>query len=314
MRFVCYVHHSLLFIVDFLRYCSIIEYVALPQVPVNLRPSVRQRLLDLQTGCCRSSAALFPHGPLCNNNIHNIHSMSIRSSSLLRTFSRHSCVAQPSASFGSCKVVLSRMIFETPSIQNMTTIHPSSFPSLSCLHISSSSFSSYKRFLSSSSLSANNTSPSPSLSQANSDDGGALPSTSFSSFSLDLSNTAQQLSHYSEDVQSMTPQQLSDYSTIPGFLSLLSHSLPKDKESTPRNALVGRVVSDKMSKTVNVAVDRYRIVPKYRKRMKYTRKFMAHDEQEVGKEGDVVMIVPCQKLSKKKHFRVHSIVRAKGRL
>jgi small subunit ribosomal protein S17 len=153
--------------------------------------------------------------------------------------------------------------------------------------------------------------PNPSDLHHAGDDGGALPS------SADLStlfSTAQQLRQFSEDVNVMTEEQLLDYSTIPGFLSLLSHSLPKDKDSTPRQALVGRVVSDKMSKTVNVAVDRYRIVPKYRKRMKYTRKFMAHDEHEVCQEGDYVMIVPCQKLSKMKHFRVHSIVRAKGRL
>lgn len=146
------------------------------------------------------------------------------------------------------------------------------------------------------------------------DDGGALPVMTVSSSSLNLSQTEKQLLGYTEDVKSMTQQELSDYSTIPGFLSLLSHSLPKDREGTPRNALVGRVVSDKMDKTVNVAVDRYRIVPKYRKRMKYTRKFMAHDELEVCQEGDYVMIVPCQKLSKMKHFRVHSIIRAKGRL
>ena len=129
-----------------------------------------------------------------------------------------------------------------------------------------------------------------------------------------LSDTAHQLRNHNETVESMTKEQLLDYSTIPGFLSLLSHSLPKDREGTPRGALVGHVVSDKMDKTVNVAVDRYRIVPKYRKRMRYTRKFMAHDEQHVCQQGDVVMIVPCQKISKMKHFRVHSIIRAKGRL
>jgi len=63
---------------------------------------------------------------------------------------------------------------------------------------------------------------------------------------------------------------------------------------------------------VNVAVDRYRIIPKYRKRMKYTKKFMAHDEGEECREGDLVMIVPCQRVSKKKHFRVREIIKAKG--
>jgi len=46
--------------------------------------------------------------------------------------------------------------------------------------------------------------------------------------------------------------------------------------------------------------------------MKYSKKFMAHDEDEVCKEGDLVMIVPCQRISRKKHFRVYEIIRQKG--
>eukprot|EP00559_Dactyliosolen_fragilissimus_P004508 CAMPEP_0184855994 /NCGR_PEP_ID=MMETSP0580-20130426/1150_1 /TAXON_ID=1118495 /ORGANISM="Dactyliosolen fragilissimus" /LENGTH=149 /DNA_ID=CAMNT_0027350729 /DNA_START=150 /DNA_END=599 /DNA_ORIENTATION=+ len=116
-----------------------------------------------------------------------------------------------------------------------------------------------------------------------------------------------------QDMKNLTNEQLTDPSTIPGFSEFI-HSPPRNRETTPRNALVGKVVSDKMQKTVNVAVERYRIVPKYRKRVKYTRKFMAHDEEEVCKEGDLVMIAPCQKISKMKHFRVHEIIRAKGQL
>lgn len=115
---------------------------------------------------------------------------------------------------------------------------------------------------------------------------------------------------YDEDVKQMTNEDLTDVTTIPGFTTLI-HSMPKN-ESTPRNALVGKVVSDKMQKTVNVAVDRYRIVPKYRKRMKYTKKFFAHDENEVCATGDLVMIVPCQRISRHKHFMVHEIIRRKG--
>lgn len=116
---------------------------------------------------------------------------------------------------------------------------------------------------------------------------------------------------FEEDLNSMSNDELNDPSTIPGFASLI-HSPPRDRTTTPRNAIVGFVVSNKMQKTVNVAVDRYRIVPKYRKRLKYTKKFMAHDEKELCQEGDLVMIVPCQKLSKKKHFMVHEIVKFKG--
>jgi small subunit ribosomal protein S17 len=77
---------------------------------------------------------------------------------------------------------------------------------------------------------------------------------------------------------------------------------------------VGTVVSDKMQKTVNVAVDRYRIHPKYHKRLKYTRKFMAHDEAEVANMGDLVMIVPCHKISKMKHFMLREIIKRTGQL
>ena len=110
-------------------------------------------------------------------------------------------------------------------------------------------------------------------------------------------------------LKDMTNEELADMSTIPGWN--LVHNPPRHN---PRGALVGKVVSDKMQKTVNVAVDRYKIVPKYRKRLRYTKKFMAHDEHEVCNVGDLVMIVPCQKISRHKHFMVREIIRAKGQL
>ena len=110
----------------------------------------------------------------------------------------------------------------------------------------------------------------------------------------------------------MTNEELKDTSTIPGWELIISP--PKDKESIPVGALVGTVVSTKMMKTVNVAVDRYRVHPKYRKRLRYTKKFMAHDEAEVASMGDVVMIVPCQRISRHKHFMLREIIRAKGQL
>jgi small subunit ribosomal protein S17 len=79
-----------------------------------------------------------------------------------------------------------------------------------------------------------------------------------------------------------------------------------------RGTLVGTVVSDKMQKTVNVAVDRFRVHQKYGKRLRFTRKFFAHDEEEVCNMGDMVMIVPDRRRSRHKHFRVHEIIKAKG--
>lgn len=112
-----------------------------------------------------------------------------------------------------------------------------------------------------------------------------------------------------EDFSKMTNEELSDTSTIPGWD--LIHSPPR---KFPRGALVGTVVSTRMQKTVNVAVDRYRIVPKIRKRQRYTRKFFAHDEEEVANMGDLVMITPCHRMSKHKHFMLREIVRPKGQL
>mmetsp|Transcript_33108 Transcript_33108/g.72996 ORF Transcript_33108/g.72996 Transcript_33108/m.72996 type:complete len:292 (-) Transcript_33108:238-1113(-) len=114
---------------------------------------------------------------------------------------------------------------------------------------------------------------------------------------------------YTEDITQMDNDELANPDTIPGWD--LIHSPPR---KFPRGALVGKVVSDKMQKTVSVAVDRYRVIPKLRIRRRYTRKFMAHDEDELCQMGDLVMIVPCQRLSRHKHFMVREIIRAKGAL
>jgi small subunit ribosomal protein S17 len=114
------------------------------------------------------------------------------------------------------------------------------------------------------------------------------------------------------DYSHLTIEELKDSTSIPGWDLL--HSPPKEKETIPRGALVGTVVSTKMQKTVNVSVDRFKIHPKYRKRMRFTRKFMAHDEAEVASAGDLVMIVPSHRISKHKHFMLREIIRAKGQL
>ena len=126
--------------------------------------------------------------------------------------------------------------------------------------------------------------------------------------------------------EGMTNEELLDSSTIPSVKDphtgtthtwdSLMHSPPvRDKNAAlPKGTLVGTVVSTKMQKTVNVAVDRYKIHPKYRKRIRYTRKFMAHDENEVASDGDLVLIVPSQRISKKKHFVLREILKAKGQL
>lgn len=73
----------------------------------------------------------------------------------------------------------------------------------------------------------------------------------------------------------------------------------------------GRVVSDKMDKTVVVAVESYRPHPIYKKAMRRIKKFKAHDEQNACHIGDMVKIEETRPLSKEKHWRVVEIL-AKG--
>ena len=61
-------------------------------------------------------------------------------------------------------------------------------------------------------------------------------------------------------------------------------------ERNNRKVLVGRVVSDKMDKTITVVVETKRNHPVYGKRINYSKKYKAHDENNVAKEGDIVRI------------------------
>lgn len=72
---------------------------------------------------------------------------------------------------------------------------------------------------------------------------------------------------------------------------------------------VGLVVSNKMDKTVVVAVESLRTHPLYGKAVKRTKRFKAHDEKNECREGDVVRIVETRPISKEKSWRVESIVR-----
>jgi len=66
----------------------------------------------------------------------------------------------------------------------------------------------------------------------------------------------------------------------------------------------GVVVSTKMKDTVAVAIERYVQHPKYKKFIRRTKKFLAHDEGNTVKEGDTVTIRETRPLSKRKHFEV----------
>jgi small subunit ribosomal protein S17 len=75
----------------------------------------------------------------------------------------------------------------------------------------------------------------------------------------------------------------------------------------PRKELVGKVVSNKMEKTVVVAVENYAPHPKYEKQIARTSKFKAHDEKNSCKIGDRVRIRECRPLSREKRWLVVDI-------
>jgi len=77
----------------------------------------------------------------------------------------------------------------------------------------------------------------------------------------------------------------------------------------PRKRLIGEVVSDRMDKTVVVAVTRLTMHPRYKKTIKRVSRFMAHDEDNRCKVGDRVAIIESRPLSKEKRWRVIEIVR-----
>jgi small subunit ribosomal protein S17 len=72
--------------------------------------------------------------------------------------------------------------------------------------------------------------------------------------------------------------------------------------------LIGRVVGDKMEKTVTVLVERRVKHPLYGKFITRTRKYHAHDESNEYKTGDLVEIVACRKLAKTKAYRVSRLI------
>ena len=71
---------------------------------------------------------------------------------------------------------------------------------------------------------------------------------------------------------------------------------------------VGKVVSDKQDKTIVVLVETYKKDSLYGKRVKYSKKYAAHDEANEAKVGDTVKIVETRPLSRTKHYRLVEVV------
>jgi small subunit ribosomal protein S17 len=80
------------------------------------------------------------------------------------------------------------------------------------------------------------------------------------------------------------------------------------EEKKAQRTIVGRVVSDKMDKSVSVAIERTIKHPVYGKYIRRTSKVMAHDAANECKEGDRVAIAECKPISKNKSWAVVSVV------
>jgi small subunit ribosomal protein S17 len=84
---------------------------------------------------------------------------------------------------------------------------------------------------------------------------------------------------------------------------------PAATPTSRRNEKVGQVVSTKMQKTIVVAVEMRKAHPKYKRIVRSTKKFYAHDEQNSARIGDMVRIRETRPLSKLKRWSLEEIVR-----
>jgi small subunit ribosomal protein S17 len=82
----------------------------------------------------------------------------------------------------------------------------------------------------------------------------------------------------------------------------------KSAERGERTALTGKVTSAKMEKTIVVEVQRLVQHPKYRRVVRISKKFYAHDEQRKAKQGDTVRIVSTRPLSRLKRWRLAEVL------
>jgi small subunit ribosomal protein S17 len=76
----------------------------------------------------------------------------------------------------------------------------------------------------------------------------------------------------------------------------------------PSRALTGRVVSNKMDKTIAVEIERLIKHERYGKYIRRTTKLLAHDENKEAREGDTVSIEPCRPLSRRKSYKLVSVL------
>ena len=92
-----------------------------------------------------------------------------------------------------------------------------------------------------------------------------------------------------------------------------TNTTPAAAEAKGARTLTGRVVSEKMQKTVAVEIERLIKHPMYGKYVRRTTKLLAHDENSESHVGDLVTITPCRPLSRRKSWRLVQVLEKAGR-
>ena len=90
-----------------------------------------------------------------------------------------------------------------------------------------------------------------------------------------------------------------------------TQAAPKSEQGE-RHELIGKVTSAKMEKTIVVEVQRLMQHPKYRRVIRISKKFYAHDEKREAKQGDTVRIVSARPLSRLKRWRLKEVLTHKA--
>lgn len=75
-----------------------------------------------------------------------------------------------------------------------------------------------------------------------------------------------------------------------------------------KQELIGKVISSKNDKTITILVETYKKDPIYGKRVKYSKKYTAHDEKNTAKEGDTVKVRATKPLSKTKRYELVEVL------
>ena len=83
------------------------------------------------------------------------------------------------------------------------------------------------------------------------------------------------------------------------------------KKKSVRKILIGKVVSDKMDKTIVVKVERSYMEPRLRKVMRAAKKYKVHDGQQVAQVGDIVSIYEGRPLSKSKYMYLEKVIQSR---